>query len=100
MEFATQHEEQGLDPVSAAVEAARRRLRPILMTSLTFTLGVLPLVLATGAGAEMRVSLGTTVFWGMIGVTVFGLVFTPVFYVVIRGLAQRRRARPAAAPAE
>jgi HAE1 family hydrophobic/amphiphilic exporter-1 len=70
----------------AAVHAARTRLRPILMTSLAFVFGVLPLVLAVGAGAEMRQSLGTAVFFGMLGVTAFGLVFTPVFFVVVRGL--------------
>ncbi len=86
VEFARQLEEQGKDTISAAVEACRLRLRPILMTSLAFTLGVVPLYLATGAGAEMRIALGTAVFWGMIGVTLFGLVFTPVFYVVIRRL--------------
>ena len=86
VEFARQLEEQGRDTVSAAVEACRLRLRPILMTSLAFTLGVVPLYLATGAGAEMRIALGTAVFWGMIGVTLFGLIFTPVFYVVIRRL--------------
>jgi multidrug efflux pump subunit AcrB len=59
------------------------------MTSLAFTLGVLPLYLATGAGAEMRIALGTAVFWGMIGVTLFGLIFTPVFYIVVRGLTGR-----------
>jgi hydrophobe/amphiphile efflux-1 (HAE1) family protein len=107
VEFARQMEEQGRDIVSAAVEACRLRLRPILMTSLAFTLGVLPLYLATGAGAEMRIALGTAVFWGMIGVTLFGLVFTPVFYVVIRRLTGRSLARrggevagPAAQPAE
>ena len=84
VEFARQLEEQGEDTVSAAVEACRLRLRPILMTSLAFTLGVVPLYLAVGAGAEMRIALGTAVFWGMIGVTLFGLIFTPVFYVVIR----------------
>jgi hydrophobe/amphiphile efflux-1 (HAE1) family protein len=84
VEFARQLEEQGMDRVSAAVEACRLRLRPILMTSLAFTLGVIPLYLAVGAGAEMRIALGTAVFWGMIGVTLFGLIFTPVFYVVIR----------------
>jgi hydrophobe/amphiphile efflux-1 (HAE1) family protein len=87
VEFARQLEEQGKDMVSAAVEACRLRLRPIIMTSLAFTLGVMPLYLAVGAGAEMRVALGTAVFWGMIGVTLFGLIFTPVFYVVIRRLA-------------
>jgi multidrug efflux pump subunit AcrB len=86
VEFARQLEEQGKDTVSAAVEACQLRLRPILMTSLAFTLGVVPLYLAVGAGAEMRVALGTAVFWGMIGVTLFGLIFTPVFYVVIRRL--------------
>jgi multidrug efflux pump subunit AcrB len=87
VEFARQLEEQGKDTVSAAVEACRLRLRPILMTSLAFTLGVVPLYLAVGAGAEMRIALGTAVFWGMIGVTLFGLIFTPVFYVVIRRVA-------------
>lgn len=86
VEFARQLEEQGKDTISAAVEACRLRLRPILMTSLAFTLGVVPLYLAVGAGAEMRIALGTAVFWGMIGVTLFGLIFTPVFYVVIRRL--------------
>ena len=84
VEFAKQLEEQGSNIVDAAVEASRQRLRPILMTSLAFTLGVIPLYVATGAGAELRVALGTAVFWGMIGVTIFGLIFTPVFYVVIR----------------
>jgi hydrophobe/amphiphile efflux-1 (HAE1) family protein len=97
VEFARQLEEQGRDRVSAAVEAARLRLRPILMTSLAFTLGVVPLYIATGAGAEMRIALGTGVFWGMIGVTLFGLIFTPVFYVVIRGLSERKRGRKASA---
>ena len=84
VEFAKQLEEQGMDSVTAAVEACRMRLRPILMTSLAFTLGVIPLYIAHGAGAELRVALGTAVFWGMIGVTIFGLIFTPVFYVVVR----------------
>src|SRR6202011_2302505 len=82
VEFAKQLEDRGRDRYAAAVEAARLRLRPILMTSLAFVFGVMPLVWATGAGAELRQALGTTVFSGMIGVTVFGLVFTPVFYVV------------------
>ncbi|HJZ29910.1 MAG TPA: multidrug efflux RND transporter permease subunit [Hyphomicrobiaceae bacterium] len=90
VEFARQIEERGSDPVTAAVEACRLRLRPIIMTSLAFTLGVTPLYLATGAGAEMRIALGTAVFWGMIGVTLFGLIFTPVFYVVIRGFTRRK----------
>ncbi len=89
VQFARQIEDQGADRVTAAVEACRLRLRPILMTSLAFTFGVIPLYVASGAGAEMRIALGTAVFWGMIGVTVFGLIFTPVFYVVIRGLATR-----------
>ena len=76
------------------MEACRLRLRPILMTSLAFTLGVMPLYLAVGAGAEMRIALGTAVFWGMIGVTLFGLIFTPVFYVVIRRLTGRSLAAP------
>ncbi len=87
VEFARQAEERGADRFAAAVEAARTRIRPILMTSFAFILGVVPLVIATGAGAEMRQSLGTAVFFGMLGVTAFGLIFTPVFYVVCRGLA-------------
>ncbi len=95
VEFAKQNEdEHGLDRWDAAVAAARTRLRPILMTSFAFILGVLPLVLADGAGAEMRRSLGAAVFFGMIGVTVFGLLFTPVFYVICRGLAARLPKRP------
>ena len=73
------------------------------MTSLAFILGVVPLYIATGAGAEMRIALGTAVFWGMIGVTLFGLIFTPVFYVVVRKLSARKAAADAAglpAPAE
>src|SRR6185295_14496297 len=77
------------------VEACRTRLRPILMTSFAFALGVLPLVLGQGAGAEMRQALGVAVFSGMLGVTGFGLLFTPVFYVVIRGLVERRASAPA-----
>ncbi len=85
VEFAKQAEEQqGLSRFEAAVVAAKTRLRPILMTSFAFILGVLPLVIASGPGKEMRQSLGTAVFFGMIGVTVFGLIFTPVFYVVCR----------------
>jgi multidrug efflux pump subunit AcrB len=99
VEFARQLEEQGMDRVSAAVEACQLRLRPILMTSLAFTLGVIPLYLAVGAGAEMRIALGTAVFWGMIGVTLFGLIFTPVFYVVIRQLFGGKLAVKGAPPA-
>jgi hydrophobe/amphiphile efflux-1 (HAE1) family protein len=94
VEFARQAEDEGATPAEAAVRAARTRLRPILMTSFAFILGVAPLVVATGAGSEMRQSLGTAVFSGMLGVTVFGLLFTPVFYTVIRKLGSRRRARP------
>ncbi|MES2450350.1 MAG: multidrug efflux RND transporter permease subunit, partial [Pseudomonadota bacterium] len=90
VEFAKQAEEQdGLSPVEAAVRAAQTRLRPILMTSFAFILGTVPLVLASGAGAELRQALGTAVFFGMIGVTAFGLLFTPTFYVVCRALAAR-----------
>jgi len=87
VEFARQAEEQGMDRFEAAVAAARTRLRPILMTSLAFILGVAPLAVAVGAGAEMRQSLGTAVFAGMLGVTLFGLIFTPVFYVLNRRLS-------------
>jgi hydrophobe/amphiphile efflux-1 (HAE1) family protein len=92
VEFAKQAEEHGRSRHEAAVEAARTRLRPIVMTSLAFILGVVPLVLAQGAGAEMRQSLGTAVFSGMLGVTVFGLIFTPVFYVLVRSLPSRLKA--------
>jgi len=97
VEFARQAERDGLDRVAAAAQAARTRLRPILMTSFAFIMGVVPLVVATGAGAEMRQSLGTAVFSGMLGVTLFGLLFTPGFYIVSRAAADyfaRRRARP------
>jgi multidrug efflux pump len=89
VEFARQAEEQGASRWDAAVQAARTRLRPILMTSFAFILGVVPLVIATGAGAEMRQALGTAVFFGMLGVTLFGLIFTPVFYVLVRSLRAR-----------
>ena len=79
--------------------AARTRLRPILMTSFAFILGVIPLLIASGAGAEMRQTLGTTVFFGMIGVTAFGLVFTPVFYVTVQRLLGRKRPEHRLAPA-
>ena len=103
VEFARQLEDQGRSRWDAAVEATRLRLRPILMTSFAFILGVTPLVWAIGAGAELRQTLGTAVFAGMIGVTAFGLVFTPVFYVIARWIAelglwgkwQRTRAQPA-----
>ena len=99
VEFAKQGEEQeGLNRWDAAVQAARTRLRPILMTSFAFIFGVLPLMLATGPGAEMRQSLGTSVVSGMIGVTFFGLIFTPVFYVLCRGLASRIPHEPEKTP--
>ncbi len=88
VEFARQLEDQGRTRWEAAVEATRLRLRPILMTSFAFILGVTPLVWAIGAGAELRQALGTAVFFGMIGVTAFGLIFTPVFYVIARYIAQ------------
>jgi len=91
VEFAKQAEEKGLDPIDAVVRAAQSRLRPILMTSFAFILGVVPLVIATGPGAELRQALGTAVFSGMLGVTFFGLVFTPTFYVATRALADRMR---------
>ena len=91
VEFAKQAEDHGKNRFDAAVEAARTRLRPILMTSLAFILGVVPLLIATGAGAEMRQSLGTAVFYGMLGVTFFGLIFTPVFYVLVRKLSRNTR---------
>jgi hydrophobe/amphiphile efflux-1 (HAE1) family protein len=91
VEFARQAQDAGSAPAEAAVSAARRRLRPILMTSLAFILGVAPLVVATGAGAEMRQSLGTAVFGGMLGVTGFGLVFTPAFYTLVQRIGVTRR---------
>ncbi len=90
VEFAKQAHEAGMSRHEAAISAARTRLRPILMTSLAFILGVVPLVLSTGAGAEMRQSLGTAVFAGMLGVTLFGLLFTPVFYVISTALSELR----------
>ena len=90
VEFARQGElDHGHDRAQAAVEAARTRLRPILMTSFAFILGVVPLAFATGAGAELRQALGVAVFFGMIGVTVFGLIFTPAFYVITRWLSDK-----------
>jgi HAE1 family hydrophobic/amphiphilic exporter-1 len=86
VEFAKQGEDEGQERLQATAAAARTRLRPILMTSFAFILGVVPLVIAQGAGSEMRQALGTAVFFGMLGVTFFGLVFTPVFYVICRWL--------------
>jgi multidrug efflux pump len=100
VEFAKQLQDAGRNRVDAAIEASRLRLRPILMTSLAFTFGVIPLMLSHGAGAEMRVSIGTAVFAGMLGVTFFGVFLTPVFYVVIRRVIEHKRsATPIAAPA-
>jgi multidrug efflux pump len=98
VEFAKQLEDEGKAASAATVEASRLRLRPILMTSFAFILGVVPLVLAKGAGAEMRVALGVAVFSGMLGVTIFGIFFTPVFYVVIRKLsgADKAKSQPVA----
>ena len=87
VEFARELEFDGRKPIEAAIEASRLRLRPILMTSMAFIMGVLPLVISTGAGAEMRHAMGVAVFAGMIGVTIFGIFLTPVFYVLLRALA-------------
>ena len=91
VEFAKQLEEEGKDRFEAAAEAASLRLRPIIMTSLAFILGVIPLVIATGPGAEMRQALGTVVFFGMIAVTVFGVIFAPFFYVLVRKGAKQSK---------
>ena len=102
VEFAKQNEEEGQELLEAARHAAAQRLRPILMTSIAFILGVLPLVIGTGPGAEMRRALGVAVFFGMIGVTVFGLIFTPAFYVISRKFGdwagRRLRRKPKATP--
>ena len=89
VEFARELEHHGKTTIEAAVEASRLRLRPILMTSFAFIMGVLPLALSHGAGAEMRQAIGIAVFSGMLGVTFFGLIFTPVFYVLFRGLEKK-----------
>jgi multidrug efflux pump len=96
VEFAKHLQEQGRDAVSAVLEAARLRLRPILMTSFAFIMGVVPLMFASGAGAEIRHALGVTVFAGMLGVTFFGLLLTPAFYVLVRRLTERRTATSSA----
>jgi multidrug efflux pump len=100
VEFSKQQEEHGLSTREATIEACKQRLRPILMTSFAFTLGVLPLVLAKGAGAEMRVALGVAVFAGMLGVTAFGIFFTPVFYSTIRWLTGNKKMQPHSAATE
>lgn len=90
VEFAREAEERdGKGPIAAVIEACRLRLRPILMTAFAFILGVVPLAIATGPGAEMRQALGTAVFFGMLGVTFFGLFLTPVFYVALRKFVSR-----------
>jgi HAE1 family hydrophobic/amphiphilic exporter-1 len=100
VEFARQAEERGLAAVDAVVEACRLRLRPILMTAFAFILGVVPLMLATGPGAEMRQSLGTAVFSGMLGVTFFGLFLTPVFFVALRRLVPFQAPKTEPLPAD
>jgi multidrug efflux pump subunit AcrB len=95
VEFARDKQAEGLSAMEAALEACRLRLRPIVMTSVAFILGVLPLVLASGAGAEIQKAMGSAVFFGMIGVTLFGLFFTPLFYVVLR---HRSPLHPASQP--
>ncbi len=99
VEFARQHQEEGATPVEAAIEASRLRLRPILMTAFAFIFGVVPLMIAQGPGAEMRQSLGTAVFSGMLGVTFFGLFLTPVFYVALRSFGRKRKVVVEEAPA-
>ncbi|MBX8541786.1 efflux RND transporter permease subunit [Pseudomonas cichorii] len=96
VEFAKDKQEEGMSPLDAVLEACRLRLRPILMTSFAFIMGVVPLVLSSGAGAEMRHAMGVAVFSGMLGVTFFGLLLTPVFYVLIRNYVERQEARKAA----
>lgn len=92
VEFAIAQEKQGADPITAVLEAAHLRLRPILMTSFAFIAGVIPLVLASGAGSEMRQAMGIAVFFGMLGVTFFGLLLTPVFYMIVRKMRVRKSA--------
>lgn len=96
VEFAKDKQEEGLGPLAAVLEACRLRLRPILMTSFAFIMGVVPLVFSSGAGAEMRHAMGVAVFSGMLGVTFFGLLLTPVFYVLIRNFVERGEQRKAA----
>jgi multidrug efflux pump subunit AcrB len=93
VEFARDIELEGKPRLEAVIEACRLRLRPILMTSFAFILGVLPLVVSTGSGSEMRQAVGVAVFFGMLGVTLFGLLFTPIFYMVVRNLADRSSAK-------
>ena len=96
VEFARDIELEGRPRLEAVIEACRLRLRPILMTSFAFILGVLPLVISTGSGSEMRQAVGVAVFFGMLGVTLFGLIFTPIFYVIVRNLADGGQVKKAA----
>jgi multidrug efflux pump len=98
VEFAREKHDAGKSIVESALEACRLRLRPILMTSIAFIAGVFPLVTSHGAGAEMRRAMGTAVFSGMIGVTVFGLFLTPIFYVVLMKLGRKQAVAPAPQP--
>ncbi len=95
VEFAKEKQDHGMAPLAAILEAARLRLRPILMTSIAFIMGVVPMVFSTGAGAEMRQAMGVAVFAGMIGVTIFGLILTPLFYYVLAKRAGRKTAATA-----
>jgi multidrug efflux pump subunit AcrB len=95
VEFAKRKQDEGRAPVEAAIEASRLRLRPILMTSIAFIAGVFPFVKSHGAGAEMRQAMGIAVFSGMIGVTLFGLFLTPVFYTVLMKVGWKHAAAPA-----
>ncbi|MFO0918543.1 MAG: efflux RND transporter permease subunit [Planctomycetaceae bacterium] len=90
VEFARTRRDSGTPRFEATLDACRLRLRPIIMTSFAFILGVVPLMIGQGAGAEMRRTLGTAVFWGMLGVTLFGIFLTPVFYYVIQAVVDRR----------
>jgi multidrug efflux pump len=92
VEFAKDKQDQGMSPLDAVLDACRMRLRPILMTSFAFIMGVIPLVTSTGAGSEMRRAMGVAVFSGMLGVTFFGLLLTPVFFVLIRRYIERKNA--------
>ncbi|MES2598021.1 MAG: efflux RND transporter permease subunit [Verrucomicrobiota bacterium] len=100
VEFAKEKSDHGLPPMEAALEACRLRLRPILMTSIAFIAGVYPLVVSTGAGAEMRRAMGTAVFSGMIGVTFLGLFLTPVFYVLVMKLGRQKKPAPVSTPTD
>jgi multidrug efflux pump len=92
VEFAKEKQDHGMTALDAILEAARLRLRPILMTSIAFIMGVIPMVFSSGAGAEMRQAMGVAVFAGMIGVTIFGLILTPLFYYALSKRAERKTA--------